>query len=62
MLLSPGTFESAFPKIVNPLIQKWSSLGGSVVTNLTNHVGRAGSILELERPQGKENGNPLQYS
>ena len=61
MLLSPGTFESAFPKIVNPLIEKME-FSRWLSGNESNHVGRAGSILELERPQGKENGNPLQYS
>ena len=36
--------------------------GGSAVKNTPSNVGDAGSIPELGRYPGEENGNPLQYS
>ena len=36
--------------------------GDSVVKNLPDSVGDAGSILGLVRSPGEENGNPLKYS
>ena len=37
-------------------------LGGSVVKNLSANAGDTGSVPELGRYPGEENGNPLQYS
>ena len=45
-----------------PLQYSWASLVAQMVKESSRNAGDLGSILELGRSPGEENGYPLQYS